>query len=131
MKKFLCFISLFLMAFNVKAIEVTIDNTTKATVVMAFSYYDKDKKDWVVEGWYNVESNQKGIVNLNTDNDIFYLYSEFSNGKKLEAGRGSLDLMIKDRSFYYLQKQKPSDMNKKATFLRAKANQGKSLIKIN
>ena len=68
-----------------QAIEVTIDNTTNATVVFAFSYLNdqKDKSldpDWLVEGWYNVNPHQKALVNLPSDNDVYYLYAEFSNG---------------------------------------------------
>lgn len=119
-----------------QAIEVTIDNTTNATVVFAFSYLNdqKDKSldpDWFVEGWYNVNPHQKALVNLPSDNDVYYLYAEFSNGKKLEGGKGSIKLMVNDRSFSYKQKEVPKKLTRQATFLRARCNQGKSLIKIN
>ena len=52
MKKFLltAFIGAFISC-NAQALEVTVDNQTKATVVMAFSYLDKTSKEWVVDGW--------------------------------------------------------------------------------
>ena len=131
MKKFL--LTAFLGAFiscNAQALEVTVDNQTKATVVMAFSYLDKTSKEWVVDGWYNVKPQKKGIINLSTDNDIYYLYSEFSNGKKLEGGNGSIKLKVQERSFFYKQNDAPSSLNREVSFLRARGNLGKAVIKI-
>lgn len=115
---------------NAQALEVTVDNQTKATVVMAFSYLDKTSKEWVVDGWYNVKPQKKGIINLDTDNDIYYLYSEFSNGKKLEGGNGSIKLKVQERSFFYKQNDAPSSLNREVSFLRARGNLGKAVIKI-
>lgn len=131
MRKFL--LTAFLGAFissNAQALEVTVDNQTKATVVMAFSYLDKTSKEWVVDGWYNVKPQKKGIINLDTDNDIYYLYSEFSNGKRLEGGNGSIKLKVQERSFFYKQNDAPSSLNREVSFLRARGNLGKAVIKI-
>ena len=119
-----------MLSLSVNALEVTIDNQTEATVVMAFSYLDNNENDWVVDGWYNVKPKQKALVNLDSKNDIYYLYSEFSNGKKLEGGKGSVSLNVKDRSFYYKQSQVTKDLIRKVSFLRARGNEGKALIKI-
>ncbi|NLK85669.1 MAG: DUF1036 domain-containing protein [Aeromonadales bacterium] len=133
MKKLLalCALTLASTCMSANALEVTIDNKTKATVVMAFSYLDSKTNDWVVDGWYNVEPEQKALVNLDSKNDIYYLYSEFSNGKKLEGGKGSVVLKVKNRNFFYKQTKPTDDLDRKATFLRARSNNGKSLIKIN
>ena len=74
MRKFLliAFLGAFISC-NAQALEVTVDNQTKATVVMAFSYLDNNSKEWVVDGWYNVKPQKKGIINLDTDYDIYYL----------------------------------------------------------
>ncbi|WP_156027316.1 hypothetical protein [Succinivibrio dextrinosolvens] len=57
---------------------------------MAFSYLDNKENDWVVDGRYNVMPKQKAKVDQDSKNDIYYLYSEFSNGKKLEGGKGAV-----------------------------------------
>ncbi|MGN0903456.1 MAG: DUF1036 domain-containing protein [Succinivibrio sp.] len=119
------------MALNASALDVTIDNHTDATVVMAFSYLDNTDNVWVVDGWYNVLPKQKAVVNLDSRNDIYYLYSEFSNGKKLEGGNGSVQLQVQDRSFFYKQGKAPKTANRKVSFLRARGNDGHALIKIN
>nr|WP_278515925.1 DUF1036 domain-containing protein [Succinivibrio dextrinosolvens] len=78
-----------------------------ATVVRAFSYLDNKGNDLVVDGWYNVMPKQKAKVELDSKNDIYYLYSEFSNGKNLEGGKGAVDLKVKDRSFFLQAKADP------------------------
>ena len=113
-----------------QCLEITIDNHTDATVVMAFSYLDNKENDWVVDGWDNVMPRQLAKVDLDSKNDIYYLYSEFSNGKKLEGGSGSVELQIFDRSFFYLQKKPAANYDRKVSFLRARGNEGKALIKI-
>ena len=97
---------------------------------MAFSYLDNKENDWVVDGWYNVMPKQKAKVELDSKNDIYYLYSEFSNGKKLEGGKGAVDLKVKDRSFFYKQKKIPDDVDRKVSLLRARGNDGHALIRI-
>ncbi|MGN1281993.1 MAG: DUF1036 domain-containing protein [Succinivibrio sp.] len=112
------------------ALEITVDNVTDSTVVMAFSYLDSQSNEWTVDGWYNVNPNSKAKVNLNSTNDIYYLYSEFSNGKKLEGGKGSVKLRVADRSFLYRQNTPPASANREVSFLRARGNAGKAVIKI-
>ncbi len=131
MKKIL--ITAFLVAFlccRAQALDVTVDNQTKATVVMAFSYLDKSSNEWVVDGWYNVKPQKQGFIKLSTDNDIYYLYSEFSNGKKLEGGNGSIRLKVQERAFFYRQNEAPASLNREVSFLRARGNSGKAVIKI-
>ena len=130
MKKLLLSALLFTAVSSSQALEVTIDNQTEATVVMAFSYLDTKENDWVVDGWYNVMPKDKVLVNLDSKNDIYYLYSEFSNGKKLEGGKGSVTLAVDDRSFFYRQKKVPPTAERKVSFLRARGNDGKALIRI-
>ena len=116
---------------SANALEVTVENATDATVVMAFSYLDNKENDWVVDGWYNVEPKQKAKISLDSKNDIYYLFSEFSNRKKLEGGKGAVALNVGERSFFYKQKDKPSaELNRKVSFLRARGSDGKALIKI-
>ena len=119
------------ITFNVaNALEVKIENQTKASVVMAFSYLDTKSNEWVVDGWYNVEPQQNALINLDSSNDIYYLYSEFSNGKKLEGGKGSIKLKVNNRSFFYKQSEKQANADREVSFLRARGSDGKAIIKI-
>lgn len=115
---------------NASALEITVENVTDSTVVMAFSYLDSNSNEWTVDGWYNVNPNSKAKVNLNSSNDIYYLYSEFSNGKKLEGGKGSVRLKVDDRSFLYRQNTPPAFAGREVSFLRARGNAGKAVIRI-
>lgn len=112
------------------ALEVTIDNLTEAEVTMAFSYLEPRNDTWVVEGWFNVQPHQKGLVSLPTDNELYYIYAEFSNGKRIEGGEGAVTLPISYRSFYLQQDQVPQGSMKEVSFLRARSSGGKATVKI-
>ncbi len=114
---------------NAAPLEITVDNQTKSEVVMAFSYLSNKEQDWVVDGWYNIEPNKTANIDLDTDNDIYYLYAEFSNGKKIEGGQGAVELSVQDTSFLYKQKDEPEN-SRKVSFLRARSNGSKATIKV-
>ena len=97
---------------------------------MAFSYLDNKENDWVVDGWYNVMPKQKDKVQLDSKNDIYYLYSEFSNARQLDGGKWAVELKVKNRSFFYKQKQSPDDVDRKVSLLRARGNDVHALIRI-
>ncbi|MCR5535993.1 MAG: DUF1036 domain-containing protein [Succinivibrio sp.] len=113
-----------------QALEITVDNQTEAKVCLAFSYLSSEEQSWVVDGWYNVEPKQQAQINLNTDNDMYYLYTEFSNGKKIEGGPGAVNLRVLDESFYFKQDDVPSEEARTVSFLRARSNGNKANIKI-
>ena len=130
LKKALCAISLIAAAQGALALEIDVDNRTDSEVVLAFSYLDKDSKAWMVEGWYNVSPKTQGKIDLNTDNSLYYLYAEFSNGKKIEGGDGSVKLKVQNRSFSYKQDQEPDRFTREVSFVRARGNGGKATIRI-
>ena len=113
------------------ALDVTVNNEADASVSMAFSYLDSNTQKWVVDGWYNVEPKAKSIINLNTDNGIYYLYAEFSNGKKIEGGKNSVHLYVKASEFFYSQDESLQDSKFQARFVRAKSDGKVALININ
>lgn len=113
------------------ALDVTVNNEADASVSMAFSYLDSNTQKWVVDGWYNVEAKAKSIINLNTDNGIYYLYAEFSNGKKIEGGESSVHLYVKPSEFLYSQDETLHGNKFQARFVRAKSDGKVALININ
>lgn len=117
-------------SFSANALEITIDNQTTSKVAMAFSYLPSNDKDWVVDGWYNVDANEKALLNLDTSNEMYYVYAEFSNGKKIEGGEGAVKLMVQNRSFVYKQNAAPDSNVREVSFLRARSNGDKATIKI-
>lgn len=129
-KLFTAIISVALAMQCANSLELTIENQTDSTVVLAFSYLDNKQNDWVVDGWYNVNPKKTEMVNLDSKNDIYYLYSEFSNGKKLEGGKGSVNLYVDNRAFFYKQNKIPKTVQRKVSFVRARGNDGKAHIKI-
>lgn len=129
-KLFTPLITAALFMHSAHSLEITIENQTDSTVVLAFSYLDNKHNDWVVDGWYNVDPKKTEMVNLDSKNDIYYLYSEFSNGKKLEGGKGSVNLYVANRSFFYKQNKIPKTVQRKVSFVRARGNEGKAHIKI-
>lgn len=123
--------ALFFGAINIANanIDVTVNNSSTSNISFAFSYLNKDTNSWVVEGWYNVKANENAVISLNTENSLVYLYAESSNGKKIEGGNGSVDLMTKFQSFYYEQTESLANPDMKVRFLRAMAKDNK--IKLN
>ncbi len=111
-------------------LAVVVDNSTDADVAMAFSYLDAGSNKWVVDGWYNIDKKSKGQIKLNTNNELYYIYSEFSNGKKISGGAGSAELKIRSTSFTYEQDKGLPDADRSVSFLRARSNNNKALINI-
>ncbi len=128
-KKFLALAALFSL-FSANAMDVAVENTTQETVVLAFSYLDKDQDKWMVDGWYNIKPKETSHINLNTNNELYYLYAEFSNGKKIEGGKDSLRLKVRSKSFIYPQDDK-SFVGYEVNFLKARGVGDKAQIKIN
>ena len=115
---------------SASALDVKVENLTQAKVVLAFSYLDEVDNEWVVDGWYNVDSKQTAEIKLPSNNDIYYLYAEFSNGKKLEGGKGSISVKVDNQAFLYKQGKAPKNFTKKVNFVRARGNEGNALVKI-
>ncbi len=112
------------------ALSVVVDNGTEATVSMAFSYLDAKSKKWMVDGWYNISPNEKSRVELNTSNELYYVYAEFSNGKKISGGTGSADLKVKETNFLYPQDKDLPDASRTVSFLRARSSNNQATINV-
>lgn len=129
-KKLLACTGLAALCTTASALDITIKNDTDSTVVMAFSYLSSKENNWVAEGWFNVQPRHSGLVKLDSNNDLYYVYAEFSNGKRFEGGAGSLELNIANTAFFYVQSQVPPEYTKKVQFLKARANAGKATINV-
>lgn len=117
-------------AAGAQALEISIENETDARVTLAFSYLDSQSGKWTVDGWYNVDGKSRGTVNLNSDNSMYYLYAEFSNGKRIEGGEGAVNLRVLNRSFSYVQDDPPEKYAREVSFLRARGNGGKATVRV-
>lgn len=119
------------VSFGASALEVTIDNQTSAKGAFAFSYLDRATKVWMTDGWYNSEGGKVSKIDLPTDNPIYYIYAEFSNGKRIEGGEGAVALDISNRSFICEQDKGPEVKNTyNVKFLRAQGNGSKAVIRV-
>lgn len=87
-----------LLISSASALEITVDNKTDAKAAFAFSYLDKKSGKWMTEGWFNAPQNSEKKLSLPADNPIYYIYAEFSNGKRIEGGEGAVDLVVSNRS---------------------------------
>lgn len=119
------------LSFGTSALEITIDNQTSAKGAFAFSYLDRASKVWMTDGWYNSEGGKVSKIELPTDNSIYYIYAEFSNGKRIEGGEGAVALDISNRSFLCEQDKGPEVKNTyNVKFLRAQGNGSKAVIRV-
>lgn len=123
-------LSLLLISFASTAIEVNINNNNKKDATFAFSYYDNDKSAWIVEGWYNVKSQEKVIIDLNSNNKVFYMYGEFADGYKIQGGEGAIEFPIVYESFMYERDTSIENPDLSVKFIKAQARDGKAKINI-
>lgn len=117
-------------ATNAQALEISIDNQTDAQAAFAFSYLEAKSGKWMTEGWFNATAKSFKKLNLPSDNAIYYIYAEFSNGKRIEGGEGAVELKVSNRSFVCEQDVGPTGTSRQVSFLRARANGGKAVIRV-
>ena len=124
----LCMAS-WLSATSAAALTLECKNVAHVPVSMAVAYLDYDGKSWMVEGWYTLEAGARANINLDSDNNIFYIYGEFQGGQQVSGGSGSLDLPIYYRTFKYVQKpdgvERPDAV---VSFSRGYADNGMAVI---
>lgn len=99
-------------------------NVADRPISVAVSYLDYDGKTWLVEGWYNLDPGMQANIDLESSNDIFYLYGEFTGGSEVSGGAGSLQLPIQYRTFKYIQGQNFATPDTTVSFVRGVASNG-------
>ncbi|MBU3845091.1 MAG: DUF1036 domain-containing protein [Candidatus Anaerobiospirillum pullicola] len=116
------------VSFQVQALTLECKNLANVPIAVAVSYLDYDGKTWLVEGWYNFEPGERANIELDSSNDIFYIFGEFSNGSEVAGGSGSLTLPIYYRTFKYVQGQVSLPPDRSASFVRGVASKGVAQI---
>ncbi len=112
------------LSFNAQALVLDCKNVAQVPIAVAVSYLDYDGKTWLVEGWYNFEPGEHAKIDLDSTNNIFYIYGEFQEGSEVSGGNGSLNLPIYYRTFKYVQGQNALQADKNVNFVRGVASNG-------
>lgn len=97
---------------NANALVLECTNVADKPVSLAVAYLDYDGKTWMTEGWYNLDANSRANIELDSANNVFYIYGEFQGGVQVSGGQGALELPIYYRTFKYIygqNKDKPDD----------------------
>lgn len=115
-------------ASSANALLLECKNVTDQPISVALSYLDYDGKTWLVEGWYNFPAGVRANIELESSNDIFYIYGEFGNGALVSGGDGSLDLPVHFRTFKNIQGQQYTRPDATVSFVRGVASQGVAQI---
>lgn len=114
-----------LTAGSAQALVLECKNVADAPIAVAVSYLDYDGKSWMVEGWYTLEAGARANIELDSANDIFYIYGEFAGGSEVAGGNGSLQLPVYYRTFKYMQGQPLAGQpDRSAAFVRGVAANG-------
>lgn len=113
-------------AANALTLECT--NVANVPISVAVSYLDYDGRSWMVEGWYNLEAGARANIELDSANDIFYIYGEFQGGTEVSGGSGSLNLPVYFRTFKYVQGQQNVQPDRVVSFVRGVASNGSAQI---
>lgn len=107
------------------ALTLDCKNVTTEPIAVAVSYLDLDGKTWYVDGWYNLLPNQQANIELDSNNNFFYIYGEFESGIEVKGGEGSLALPIYYKTFKYIQGQQPDQQpDNVVQFVRGVASDG-------
>lgn len=112
------------VASSAQALVLECKNVAHVPISVAVSYLDYDGKTWMVEGWYNLESGARANIQLDSSNDIFYIYGEFEGDQRVQGGEGSLDLPVYYRTFKYVHGQANMKADEKVSFVRGVAANG-------
>lgn len=122
--------ALALCAGSADALTLECANRTDQNVAIAVSYLDLDNKTWIVEGWYNLQGNTTANIELDSKNNIFYIFGEFANGIRVDGqeGPGGLKLPIFDRTFRYVYGPQVQGASESVVFIRGQAENNHAQI---
>lgn len=125
-KKFLAAaaMALALLSTSAQALVLDCKNLAHVPLAVAVSYLDLDGRTWLVEGWYNFEPGEHAKIELDSVNNIFYIYGEFRDGNEVAGGAGSLSLPIYYQTFKYVQNQVALPPERVVSFVRGEALNG-------
>lgn len=125
-KKLLAALALGLSTLSLSAQALVLDckNVAHVPIAVAVSYLDYDGKTWMVEGWYNFEPGEHAKIELDSNNNIFYIYGEFQEGSEVAGGQGALKLPVYYRTFKYVQGQTAIPPDRSVEFVRGVASNG-------
>ena len=116
-------------AFNsANALVLDCKNVAHVPISIAVSYLDYDGKTWMVEGWYNLDAGAHAKIELDSSNDVFYIYGEFPGNQKVAGGEGALELPVYYRTFKYIYGQQPAKPDETVFFVQGVATNGLSEI---
>ncbi len=113
---------------SAQALLLECRNVANAPIAVAVSYLDYDGHTWMVEGWYTLGPGERANIDLESSNDIFYIYGEFQGGSEVAGGSGSLELPIYYKTFKYVQGQNILQADKRVSFIRGVAANGVAQI---
>lgn len=86
-----CLFSAVLLGWSARAHagKITVHNDTRHEIAMAFKFYDYEKKNWVVWGWYKVPAGASKSWNFKLAPDRkVYWYGKTDDGKRHWPGQG-------------------------------------------
>ena len=113
---------------SAQALVLECKNVADVPISVAVSYLDYDGKTWMVEGWYNLDAGARANIELDSSNDIFYIYGEFKGNHEVSGGNGSLDLPVYYRTFKYVHGQNQARPDASVSFVRGVAANGVAQI---
>ena len=95
---------------------IILTNSTAVTLSVALICFEKDYADWVVRGWYNVQSETTRIVEVDSGSRVFYYYgrlpgkedNKWGSPRKISRVKSTI---VNDPMLYVFKKETPSGGN--------------------
>lgn len=91
-------IILFLVSLPAHALRITVENGYNSTANIAIHYLKPDNV-WHTEGWFVWQPHEKGFIDVESINTLFYIYVEFSDGLVNNTNEGAVTQWVSDMSF--------------------------------
>lgn len=94
----LIFTILFFVSHPAHALKIKIDNGYDSMANIAIHYL-KPNNVWHTEGWFVWKPYEKGFIEVDSINTLFYIYVEFSDGLVNNTNAGAVTQWVSDASF--------------------------------
>lgn len=121
---------LFLVSLPAHALKISIDNGYDSTANIAIHYL-KPNNVWHTEGWFVWQPHEQGFIEVDSNNTLFYIYVEFSDGLVNNTNAGAVTQWVSDTSFSLEAGVKPDAGGRLVEFSLCNSDGHTAVVRLN
>lgn len=126
----LAFLSLFFVSLPAHALKIKIENDCYSTANIAIHYL-KPNNVWHTEGWFVWQPHEKGFIEVDSVNTLFYIYVEFSDGLVNNTNAGAVTQWVSSSAFSLDAGIKPTEGARLVEFSLCNSDGQTATVKFN